>query len=499
MSAGEITPCADAGAVGVDVEAGSPVAARRSLLGCTLFPFSALLLTMLIGAGAVHGWSPGLAALLGLASLALHAGLLIRRASPLDPLIWIPVAMLLFYFATPLAIGLDGPNSTLSYDAWDLGTSQHLSEGYFAALVTLVAFLGGAHLAGVTSAIGPARPASAGRQIRIPCMIVSMGGFAMMMVGIVVVGPALLFGSYGDIWHAKAGGLDVRLLEVGFLFCQGATLGLLASHGRGNSLTLLFGVGLAGFLILYSVSTGDRAALISFGMPAAWVFSRAIRRIPWAPVLAAAFLGLLVMPVIKEFRELRRVDETRRASVGTLLVRTLYETGSTAQVFGHTLDRIPSQKGYDYGTSMVTSVLDLIPNLGMSAGKRFLPDPRAHHASTWLTYTLNPAKWAEGGGYGFAIGAEWYFNFGLPGVLLGMGLTGYLVTRLRNRALGSPLLLMSTASIYLMMLLLVRNASSAPFKVALWPLIGVLILRSVMGLVGVGAERPASGQVAPIR
>ena len=51
------------------------------------------------------------------------------------------------------------------------------------------------------------------------------------------------------------------------------------------------------------------------------------------------------------------------------------------------------------------------------------------------------------------------------------------------------IVLMASASIYLMLLLQVRNATSAPFKVALWPLIGVVIIRSVVGFVGLGRVR----------
>ena len=48
---------------------------------------------------------------------------------------------------------------------------------------------------------------------------------------------------------------------------------------------------------------------------------------------------------------------------------------------------------------------------------------------------LEPAKFFDGqSGYGYAYGAEWYFNFGFPGMLLGMMFTGWLTGFFRNNS-----------------------------------------------------------------
>lgn len=478
----------------------SPGPSSRSLIACFLFPMVALVLTTLIAAGAARSWPPGFTATLALMLFVLHVAFVGRKANPVDPVIWVPVAMLFFYFSTPAALWLAGVTGPSAHDAWMIGAPRHLEQGYVVALLTFVAFLSGIHMGGIDFAGGRAHPPDpAEYPIAIPCIVIAFGAVGMMMLGILLVGPGVVFGSYADRWLAQRQGADVRLLEVGFMFSQGATFGLLASYVGRRSITTLLAVALLGYLMLYSLLTGDRAAMFSCGMPAAWVFSRAIRRLPWIPVLTAAVVALLLLPVVKEYRENRRLDESKRASAAELASRAFAEAGSTALVYGHTLDFIPSQKGYDYGLSVVVSVLDLIPNVGLSTGKSFLPDPMSHSPSNWLTFTLNPNKWLGGGGYGFAIGAEWYFNFGIPGVLFGMMLVGAGLVFVRNRAMRSPMWLMASASVYLMMLLMVRNASGAPLKVGLWPLIGVLIVRSGLNFLVVRRERPRPDQAVPVR
>jgi len=458
------------------------------------------MLTALIAADATRSWPPGLTAIFALVLFVLHVAFVVRKANPVDPVIWVPVAMLFFYFSTPVVLWFAGVTDPNAHDAWMIGSPRHLEQGYVVALLTFVSFLSGLHLAGIDFAAGRAHPPDPPETpIAIPCIVIALAAAGMMMLGMLLVGPGVVFGSYAGRWLAQRQGADVRLLEVGFMFCQGATFGLLASYVGRRSITTLLAVGLLGYLMLYSLLTGDRAAIFSCGMPAAWVFSRAIRRLPWIPVLTAAVVALLLLPVVKEYRETRGLDESKEASAGDLARRAFAEAGSTALVYGHTLDFVPSQKSYDYGLSVVVSVLDLIPNVGLTKGKSFLPDPMMHSPSNWLTFTLNPYKWFEGGGYGFAIGAEWYFNFGIPGVLFGMMLVGAGLVFIRNRAMQSPMWLMASASVYLMMLLMVRNASAAPMKVGLWPLIGVLILRSGLSFLGSRRQRPRPEQVASVR
>jgi hypothetical protein len=102
-----------------------------------------------------------------------------------------------------------------------------------------------------------------------------------------------------------------------------------------------------------------------------------------------------------------------------------------------------------------------------------------HDPDNWVTNVSNPVKYERLlGGYGYALGAEWYFNFGLPGVLLGMILTGFATARMRGASRRSAMWLLTVTLFYGMMLAIVRNDLGYPLRTLLWPLVGMWILQA---------------------
>jgi oligosaccharide repeat unit polymerase len=455
-----------------------------------------------VSTGPEQPWPPGVSTGIAWIVFAIHVALVLRRLNPVDPAMWIPFAMVQFYFAMPIAVWISGRPNLSSYDLWNLGLPYHLTQGFVAGLVTLAAFIGGMHFAGLTSASGPARDreeaaASRHRSIALASFIVGGGGVAILALGVAIVGPGLVFGAYSDVWYAKATGLDIRLIQAGQMFAAGGAFGLLASHVPGQRAPTILGMIIAAFILMFTMLTGDRGFMMSFGIAAAWVFSRCVRRIAWPAIAVAALLGFLMLPLVKEYRESRSIDEAGTGGGREIAKNVFAELGQTHLIFGYTLDLIPEEKGYDYGMSFVYSILNAIPNPGLSRGKRFLPDPEKHAPGSWLSSTLNPAKYETGGGYGFAMGAEWYFNFGLPGLLLGPGLLGFLLVKVRNSAHNAPIYMMLSATVFQMLLLMVRNASGAAMKTGSWPFIGVLVVHGALRLTGLTYSRPARGPQLP--
>jgi oligosaccharide repeat unit polymerase len=390
--------------------------------------------------------------------------------------------MLLFYFGIPIAIDLIPGATGLVYDAWDMGLARNSERGFGLALLTMVAFIWGLHLRPIrnlrsleAAALPPSTDALA-----VAGLMVALGGLLMVFLGIAIIGPSVAFASYGDVFASRRSGLDFRFFDLGPIFARCGVLAILASHRKDRRLVTTMGLGIAVLIILFQAMIGDRGGLVSFGLAVGWLYTLRIRPLRPVVIVAVAFLVFLALPAIKEFRVYGDLRDTQDTSVSMLVSQQVYEMGTSTLVFGHTLDWIPRTKNYDYGFSFVRSVAHLIPNIGFTAGKNFLPDPLQHSPSHWLTNTINPNKYDAGGGYGYAVGAEWYFNFGVIGVLFGMTLMGYLVGYARSRALEGEIPLLLSALFFTMVVVSIRNILGAPLKAVVWPMVGILLLRAVV-------------------
>ncbi len=119
-----------------------PALAGQLLFGLTsVWLFAAILLWPSLGS-----FGPGVSAALAYALYAVHVVLVGRRVSAVDPVVWIPVSMLFFYFGMP--VGIEVLGYPRDYDAYDIGAPLNLDRGFAAALLTMTSFLAGMHLGG---------------------------------------------------------------------------------------------------------------------------------------------------------------------------------------------------------------------------------------------------------------------------------------------------------------------------------------------------------------
>lgn len=442
-------------------------------------------------------WGPGTSAILAWGLFALHLAICGRYLSALDPGLWVPVNMLLYYFSMPIVVAMQPVY--VNYDVWHLsgGVPPQLDRGFVVALLTLVAFLLGFHIAGLRNFNLRIQTRNADGSLFFPGLVLTYGGLGMIFLGVVVVGPSIIFGAYGEMARAaNIGGFDPRIVMGGGLFAAGGSLALLAAYDGSRHSLVVAAVGAAG-VCAFMLGTGDRGGLSAFAFAAGWVFTVQIRRISkWTAVLP--FVGaMLLMPMIKEYRDYKTTEESQQMSVSELSLAILSEMGGAFQTFCYTIEHVPRDKGYDYGLSYVQAGLHTVPNFGLKSGTKFLLDPLKHDPSRWMVWRISPEKHAFGGGYGHAIGAEWYFNFGIPGVCLGMIAVGYLTARFRNAAGRGGMMLVWCALYYQMLILLVRNSMGMPLKLAIWPLVGILVFRGAFSTLGMRLPPPRSDASSP--
>jgi hypothetical protein len=433
-----------------------------------------------------HPWGPEVSAFLAFSCFALHVTLSHRRVSAVDPIIWVPVVMLIFFFGVPTAVGLFGEPATV-YDTWQVGLSPSLSRGYCTALLSLVCFLWGIQLTGLVD-LSRIHPRSPDQSLALPGVIMTIGGCVMFTVGIVVLGPSAVFGRYQDFWDAMIYGGDQRLLGIGGFFLQGGIFAIIASYDRrrrGRTALALLGSMLLGFVFL---QVGQRTSVMSLLIGFGWCYSQRVRRVPFALTIPAAALVLVLMPIIGQYRADRRLDEHR--SVTQLASAALLEMGGSSLAFAYTLDYIPSTKDYTYGLALLEDFLDLVPNFGLTkgGGKIHVGLTSETQLSAWITKTLEPNWYANGGGLGTALGAEWYFYFGMPGVVAGMALLGYMMTRFRNASQSSALGLVGAALVFVGTAAAVRSEMGVGLKMVAWPVLGLWVIKSALRKTAVPVE-----------
>jgi oligosaccharide repeat unit polymerase len=486
-SSGEVTLIA--AQHGASAPASGAERERPSIVACFSFGMLSLLLLPLSYFWPREGgwWSMEITLAIALASFGMHLAVGQRRLNAFDPSIWFPISMLLFYFGVPIASALSpGP---YHYSWWNLGLPPQLDRALIVSLMAFVAFLLGFHIVGIKNMSNrPRFEPKSDRALLYAGLCLLAGGIAMNMLGILIAGPSLIFGAYGEMRKAGFHAVyDSRLIGIGFLFAAGGVYAVLASFDRRQLWALVLS-GLGGaYISLFLLLTGDRGGLSAFVVAAGWVWVTRIRGLRKRWIVPALLATIIVMPMFKEYRQYRSTDESRAMSVRDLVTAGFTEMGNAIGALTYSLEYIPSDKGYDYGLSYVQGLLGAVPNPSPARGKPLLQlNPLKHAPGHWLTATVDPIQYAaHGPNRGFSYVAEWYFNFGLPGVLLGMILTGYVISRIRNQAAASGMVLATSALVLGMSLLLVRNHFGYPLKTALWPFTGMLVLRGIFRLFGV--------------
>jgi oligosaccharide repeat unit polymerase len=438
-------------------------------------------------------WGPGAMAVAAFLLFVLHLGLVWRRTTPLDPVVWLPLAILLFYFGIPITVETGGRELGLDYDAWYVGLPTNLSRGFCGALLALAAYLLGMHAAGVKDLSKVTARASPDPSLALPSLLLTLGSIAMMAVGVVVFGPAALFGGYQDYWDAKRLGADPRFIDMGTVFLQAGVFGLIASHHPKRSYRLYFALTVAAFLALLIVEKGARGMLMATGVGVVWCYIQRVRRLNSVVVTAAALVGILALPVLGEYRHTKQLGALERSSLQTLLVGSLHSMGSSVYTLSFTMDIVPEREDYAWGIGYVESAYDLIPNVGLRPSRtRLFSSPKVYH-SNWLAWQVNPDWAANGGGYSSSMAGELYFNFGVLGILLGCALFGYLSAQLRNSSQDSALKLAASALFFGGMIAYVRNPFGGTLKQFVWPLIAFIVIRGVLSLL---SRRAASARMS---
>ena len=436
-------------------------------------------------------WGAASSMAMAVAAFVLHVALSGRRLSSMDPLIWVPVFMLLFYFGTPVAVEVMGFSDY--YRAF--GYVPKLEVAYAINLMGFTAFFLGAHSSGILNGRKPVESSPPGsRPLLIPALLVIIAGMLMTLFGLVIAGPGVLFGAYMDLKLAEADGTaQTSWFNVGLLTIPPACMALLAAREPGNRWIPVVVTVIVGVVFALLVLIGDRGGLAIQVLGLGWIVTQRVRRVPYWIAIVGFTAALVLMPILKEFRNYRNLQESVRLSPYELVAATFYETGSSGLVFAWTVDAVPNTRPYDYGASIAMPIVFLvpwigstIPDLGRLAGEL--------NPNFWISEHIDPASYeVKGANHGFTMTGTWYSNFGITGVLVLSALMGALTSKMRNMARGTPMQATMSGLFVVFLALFIRNSLATPLRFAFWPLLLIVIAYYVSPFL---FGRPASSAIA---
>jgi len=475
---------------------GLPILAGRVLFGLAALSLYAL---SLFWYSVGEPFGPGVACGLAFGVFGLHLALGYGRLAALDPLVWVPISILMFYFGTPVVIEWLGLPVRGGYDTLEVGNILIINRGYCVALFALTSLIWGIHLAGIRRVdSAPRRDETMDRSLGPAALLYALGALGMVAFGIALVGPSTVFGLYEDWWYAKLeGGADERFIDMGTIFAYAGVFALLATDEPRARWRRYLAYAAAAGIAFVTIQKGDRSGLVALSVGAGWVYSQRVGRLRWQWVALAAAVGLLAMPVIGEWRAQRRLDESQQSTTRELLGKSLVNMGSAVNSIHFTVDLIPKTKDYYWGGTFRYALLSAIPNITFTRGKWFARGSIEDTPSNWLTSIISPTWYGNRGGHGFSMAAEWYYNFGFAGVWLGMALCGFLLARVRNAANRSSLMLVFSATLFAGMAIWVRNVLGAPLKIMIWPVIGLFVIDRMLRLLRGRAARPRAMGAGP--
>ncbi|MDP2326143.1 MAG: O-antigen polysaccharide polymerase Wzy, partial [Gammaproteobacteria bacterium] len=252
-----------------------------------------------------------------------------------------------------------------------------------------------------------------------------------LLIGIAQVGNLLQY-SRNQLFFS---GMDIRGLALFNWFGPSAAIAMVitARTARQRGWSYVLG---AVALAIYLLS-GNRSMALFPLLVGVVIWVKIGRRFPVSIAAGLVLSVLLIIPVIGALRTLGTYDKVSfgdisRSSERASVSLALAELGGSAGVLAITLQYVPAEDQYRYGSTYLTYLRQMVPNVG--GMKDVSESPQAVLAESGsLTAALqkfSPSIWATvrvlgvtsalygGQGVGFSGIAEPYFNFGFGGVVV---------------------------------------------------------------------------------
>ena len=309
-----------------------------------------------------------------------------------------------------------------------------------------------------------------------------LGGVVVMVVFVLLLGRELFAGEYA---LTRRLGYAATVLWIGFrslLFTGFALLTVSVAQLTGKfKIGTVPKVFLVGFVVFMGVF-GSRDTVGMIVLIVAGAYAEHIKAISLKKLVVALVAGLLVFSLIRVARAVPErsltavLDAIRGKSGHVSVLGGLVEIGNSAQTLYASLGAVPEQYGYFLGKLWYTGIIGLVP-----FANRLLPElGLSQYANTgtlvtFIMYGKVPGEHVAGAGA--SIIADFYLNFGLPGVLVGMLGLGVLAKGVQQKARSGASIVWMVAYVVLIpaLCIVARNSAVMLVRTALWPALLVFV------------------------
>ncbi len=264
-------------------------------------------------------------------------------------------------------------------------------------------------------------------------------GWAFLVISIVPMtfelkkALEIVFGGGYIAWflREKETGIEAAPHILSKLFISGTIFLLCGSKEkkRGRIVALLLML----CFVTIKLILGHRGKAIMPLIAFLWIWDRQIHRLPRTTLLIGGLtLFFIVFPAIFLIRNLpgqERISFTviteAYFSIENPVVFQIRQLGNTMRNVAFTLVLIPSTRDYAIGFGYINALTTIVPNLFWD-----IHPAETHNMSKWITMTVAPKFFEQGGGLGYSFIAEAYYNFSWLGAPIVLWLMGFFFARL---------------------------------------------------------------------
>mgnify|MGYP001228468786 CR=1 FL=1 len=237
-----------------------------------------------------------------------------------------------------------------------------------------------------------------------------------------------------------------------------------------------------GILCCLYLFLGVRSRAVMMFLMAFWLYiqcrAKKVKEKRWLSSVAVWGIAIAFLTIFPAIWTVRNLPGSERFNLSAFamafaniqehpLILSIREMGGTMQTVAYTIALVPSVRPYGFGSSYGWALMTVIPNFYFFS----VHPAAAHKLADWLVWTVDPGWASLGGGLGYSIFAEAYYNFGWFGGSLIMLVFGWLIAMLCLwwwEKQDSPLRQAFVAAAFSFLLFLPRSETQNLFRPLFW-------------------------------